>query len=382
MAKEFVVTPWDVKGEIDYNRLIERFGTRPLEEDLLERLRTQTGDLHPFLTRGIFYSHRDLDWILDEYEGGNPFYLYTGRGPSSEVHVGHLMPWVFTKWLQDTFGATLYFQLTDDEKFLFRGFDTLGESRQVGMENALDIIALGFDPAKTKIFFDSDLIRWMYPLVLQVARRITFSTVKAVFGFTASNNIGEIFYTSIQAVPAFLESAVQGRSVPCLIPCGIDQDPHFRITRDVAPGLGYPKPALIHTKLMPSLKGMGAKMSASDPSSAIFVTDTAETARRSIMNAVTGGGATVEEHRRNGGKPEVCPIFHHYAYFFEMDDEHLQEVEDTCRSGERLCGECKEELADKVLSFLEGHQARREEARERLDDFLLKDGDLPELESA
>ena len=67
------------------------------------------------------------------------------------------------------------------EKFLFRGFDTLGESHQVGVENALDIIALGFDPAKTKIFFDSDLIRWMYPLVLQVARRITFSTVKAVF---------------------------------------------------------------------------------------------------------------------------------------------------------------------------------------------------------
>ncbi len=90
----------------------------------------------------------------------------------------------------------------------------------------------------------------------------------------------------------------------------------------------------------------------------------------------------MEEHRRNGGKPEVGPIFHHYAYFFEMDDEHLQEVEDTCRSGERLCGECKEELAEKVLSFLEKQQERREEARERLDDFLLKDGDLPELESA
>ncbi|MEE8232764.1 MAG: tryptophan--tRNA ligase, partial [Thermoplasmata archaeon] len=99
-------------------------------------------------------------------------------------------------------------------------------------------------------------------------------------------------------------------------------------------------------------------------------------------NAVTGGGATVEEHRRDGGKPDICPIFHHYAYFFEMDDEHLQEVNDTCRSGERLCGECKEELADKVLLFLEGHQARREEARDRLDDFLLKDGDLPELEPA
>jgi tryptophanyl-tRNA synthetase len=170
--------------------------------------------------------------------------------------------------------------------------------------------------------------------------------------------------------------------VPCLIPCGIDQDPHFRIARDVAPQLGYYKPALIHNKLMPSLKGMQAKMSASDPASAIFVTDEPEAARESVMNAVTGGGATIEEHRKYGGKPEICPVYHYYAYFFEMDDRHLKEVYDTCRSGERLCGDCKTELADKVVSFLEDHQHKREEAHHRLDDFLLKDEDLSGLGSA
>jgi tryptophanyl-tRNA synthetase len=382
MADEFVVTPWEVKGEIDYNKLIERFGTQPVTENLLERIRSLAGEVHPFLTRRIFYSHRDLGWLLDEYEKGNRFYLYTGRGPSSEVHVGHLLPWVFTKWLQDTLDVKLYFQITDDEKFLFRDFDSLEESSKVGYENALDIIALGFDPEKTKIFLDSELIRRLYPLALRVARRITFSTVRAVFGFTPSNNVGEIFYTSIQAVPCFLESVIQGRNVPCLIPCGIDQDPHFRIARDVAPQLGYYKPALIHNKLMPSLKGMHAKMSASDPASAIFVTDKPDIARESVMNAVTGGGATVEEHRKYGGKPEICPVYHYYAYFFEMDDGHLKEVYDTCRTGERLCGDCKAELADKVVSFLETHQSRREGARDRLDDFLLKDEDLSELGSA
>ena len=54
--------------------------------------------------RGIFFSHRDLDLILDNYAAGKPMYLYTGRGPSSEaLHLGHLIPFMFTKWLQDVF---------------------------------------------------------------------------------------------------------------------------------------------------------------------------------------------------------------------------------------------------------------------------------------
>ncbi len=381
MAKEFVVTPWEVKGEIDYNRLVEQFGTERIDEPLLKRINKVAKGVHPLLTRGVFYSHRDLNWILDEYEKGNEFYLYTGRGPSSEVHVGHMLPWVFTKWLQDSLGVKLYFQITDDEKFLFRDFENLEESTRVGYDNALDIVALGFDPKKTRILMDSEMIRAMYPLALRVARRITFSTVKAVFGFTNSNNVGEVFYTSIQAVPCFLESARQGKNVPCLIPCGIDQDPHFRIARDVAPQLGYYKPALIHNKLVPSLQGMHAKMSASIPESAIFVTDEPEVARTNVMNAVTGGGATVEEHRKYGGKPDICPVFHYYAYFFDWDEDHLKEVDRTCRSGERLCGDCKAELADRVVAFLESHQERREEAKDRVHDFILKEEELsgPEL---
>ncbi len=382
MAKEFVVTPWEVRGEIDYNKLIERFGTEPIDEELLKRIETAAGGLHPLLTRGVFYSHRDLNWILDEYEKGNDFFLYTGRGPSSEVHVGHMLPWVFTKWLQDSLGVKLYFQITDDEKFLFRDFQNLEESQRVGYDNALDIIALGFDPSKTRIFLDSEVIRTLYPIALRVARRITFSTVKAVFGFTHSNNVGEIFYTSIQAVPCFLESVLQGENVPCLIPCGIDQDPHFRIARDVAPQLGYYKPALIHNKLVPSLQGMHAKMSASIPASAIFVTDDPQVARENVMEAVTGGGATVEEHRKYGGNPDICPVYHYYAYFFDWDEDHLKKVNETCRTGERLCGDCKAELADRVASFLETHQEKRKEARDKLQDFILTEEELSELEKA
>lgn len=44
------------------------------------------------------FPFRDMNQVLEAYENKKPFYLYTGRGPSSEaMHVGHLIPFIFTK---------------------------------------------------------------------------------------------------------------------------------------------------------------------------------------------------------------------------------------------------------------------------------------------
>jgi len=130
------IDPWSVEsdGAIDYDRLIRQFGTSPLEPALVERFERITGQrAHRFLRRGIFFSHRDLSFILDLYEKGQKFYLYTGRGPSSEaLHLGHLIPFQFTKWLQDVFNCPLVIQLTDDEKFLFKEDLKLEECHRCG----------------------------------------------------------------------------------------------------------------------------------------------------------------------------------------------------------------------------------------------------------
>ena len=43
------------------------------------------------------------------------------QGPSSDaLHLGHLIPFMFTKWLQSAFKVPLVVQLTDDEKCLWR----------------------------------------------------------------------------------------------------------------------------------------------------------------------------------------------------------------------------------------------------------------------
>lgn len=56
------------------------------------------------------------------------------QGPSSEaLHMGHLVPFLFTKWLQDVFGCPLVIQLTDDEKSLWRNLD-IDEARRLARE--------------------------------------------------------------------------------------------------------------------------------------------------------------------------------------------------------------------------------------------------------
>ncbi|HDD69108.1 MAG TPA: tryptophan--tRNA ligase, partial [Candidatus Korarchaeota archaeon] len=237
--------------------------------------------------------------------------------------------------------------------------------------NALDVIALGFDPDKTKIFLDTDYIGFLYKIALQFAKKITFSTVRATFGLTESSNIGQIFFTSIQAAPAFIESIITGKNVPCLIPLAVDQDPHFRLARDVAPKLGFYKPAILHSKFLPSLSG-GGKMSSSEVMSAIFTTDSPEEVRKKIWNAFTGGRPTIAEQREKGGNPDICPVFHYYAFIFEEDDRALGERRKRCLSGDLLCGECKEDLIKRVTNFLEEHQRKRERARDIVDKFLLR----------
>lgn len=367
---EMVVTPWEVRGKVDYERLIREFGTQPITEELLKRMAKHTGDLHLQMRRKLFFSHRDLDLVLDLYERGIRFVLYTGRGPSGPVHIGHLVPWIFTRHLQEKFETKLYFQMTDDEKFVVEEKLRLEETQKFAFENALDVIALGFEPEDTTIIFDVKDIDLLYDIALEVAKRTTYSTAKATFGFQDSTNIGWIFWPAIQAVPCFIHSKLAGENVPALIPAAIDQDPYWRITRDVASKLGYHKPAQIHCRFLPGL-GTGGKMSASEPETSIYTIDTPNDVRRKIWNAFTGGKATIAEQRKSGGDPNICTVFQYFAYLFEDDDRKLTERERKCETGEILCGECKNELTERVNTFLTGHRRKREKARNTVDKFYV-----------
>ena len=364
MSSNFSVTPWEVKGKVDYDKLIVQFGTQKITPELKERIKKITGDLHVMLRRDVFFSHRDLDLVLKDYEEGKGFFLYTGRAPSLGMHIGHLVPFIFTKWLQEKFKVNLYIEITDDEKFMRNPELTLEQTRQFAYDNILDIIAVGFDPDRTFIFQDTEYIRNMYPLATKIAKKLTFSEVRATFGLENSSNIGIIFYPALQIAPTMFEKK------RCLIPAGIDQDPYWRLQRDIAESLGYYKAAQIHSKFLPPLTGPEGKMSSSIPESAIYLTDDPKTVERKIMKyAFSGGQPTIELHRKYGGNPEIDVSFQWLYMFFEEDDNKIKKIEEDYRSGKMLTGELKQILIDKLNKFLEEHRAKREEAKELVNTF-------------
>jgi tryptophanyl-tRNA synthetase len=366
-ADDFIVTPWHVEGDIDYDKLIKQFGTEKISNELLERIKKITGEDNFMLRRGIFFSHREMNRILDEYEKGNKFFLYTGRGPSGHTHIGHLVPWMFAKWLQEKFDVNMYFQLTDDEKFFSKPNLTLEETNRYAYENALDFIALGFKPEKTKIIINTKNIQTLYPIAAQVAKKINFSNTKATFGFTNETNIGMIFYTSLQSAPCFIEDK------PVLIPLGVDQDPHFRLTRDIASKIGKQKPALIHNIMIQALDGPGGKMSASNDKGTVYTTDSPDVVKKKINKyAFSGGQPDIEQHRKLGGNPDIDVSFQYLRIFFEPDDNKLKTIYEDYKSGKLLSGELKAILIEKINAFLAVHQENREKAKNQIEQFLLE----------
>jgi tryptophanyl-tRNA synthetase len=357
----FRVTPWDVEGSVDYERLVREFGTELISEGLMKRLVEAAGESNHMLRRRVFFSHRDLNHVLDDHQAGRGFFLYTGRGPSGPMHIGHIIPFYFTKWLQDRFRANLYIQLTDDEKFLeeSRGL-TLADTAYWSKDNMLNIAAVGFDPDRTFIFRNTEFMGRMYNLALKVARKINFSWVRAVFGFNEQTNIGMVFFPAIQIVPTLFEKR------RCLIPAAIDQDPYWRIQRDISEGLGFYKAAAIHSRFLMPLTGPTGKMSASQPESAVFLTDDPKTVRKKIWQAFSGGQPTVELHRKLGGNPDVDVAYQWLYYFFEEDDSRMEQIRQDYVSGKLLTGELKEILIEKVQRFLEDFSQRREEAAEKI----------------
>jgi len=368
---EDVVDPWNVTSTsaagVNYDKLIVRFGSSKIDQELLDRIqKISNKPLHHFLRRGIFFSHRDMHTILNLYESKKPFFLYTGRGPSSEaMHLGHLIPFMLTKWLQDTFDVPLVIQMTDDEKFLWKDL-TLEEANRLAYENAKDIIACGFDVKKTFIFSNLDYMGQssnFYKNICRIQKCVNLNQVRNIFGFTEADCIGKISFPAIQAAPCFSSSfpAIfkEAKDIPCLIPCAIDQDPYFRMTRDVAPRLGMPKPALLHSVFFPALQGAKSKMSASDANSSIFLTDSAKQIKDKINKyAFSGGGQTVEEHQKNGGNCDIDVSFQ-YLKFFMDNDERLEEIRRTYSSGELLTGYLKKELIEVLQKLVADHQERR-----------------------
>jgi tryptophanyl-tRNA synthetase len=371
MKKENKVTPWEVAGDIDYEKLTKEFGVSPMKE------LPEIFNKNILFRRKTVFAHRDIQRILEAIKDKKKFVMMTGLMPTGKFHIGHMLVAQQMIFYQNL-GAKIYIAVADLEAYNARQ-QSLEESRNIAVEQyLLNYIALGLKPENCEIYFqsqrsnDAKKSNAYYSLQNLLSRYATFNEFKAVYGEISP---GKMLSALIQASDMLHPQLPEFENLcPVVVPVGIDQDPHIRLARDISQRIKNPRfiqlSSTYHT-FMPGLSG--GKMSSSDALSYIALTDSPEEVKKKINKyAFSGGQATIEEHRKKGGNPDVDVSFQYLKMFFEPDDKKLEKIEQDYRSGKLLTGELKTILIEKINKFLAEHQKKRELARKQLDKFIPK----------
>jgi len=397
------MNPWSNNQTVDVDRLFAEFGIEPIGE-VARRL----PEVPPFMRRGIVVGHRDYNLVVDAIRNKTPFHVLTGFMPSGFPHLGHLMVMKEVVWHVRQ-GGNGYVAIADREAHAVRGI-SWEKCREFGKEYLKALYALGFQGTT---YYQSRNER-LKDLAFEASTKVNFSEMSAIYGFgpetslshamSVITQVGDILFPQLDAGPA-----------PTIVPVGLDQDPHIRLTRDVAYKLrmftvedrgdhvsvrsknapqeaieavsrafvgskkyaghvdvtGLPMNRVEDTVreieiahggfgfYLPSstyhifMPGLqGGKMSSSVPESSFGFYEADKSIKKKVMAALTGGRMTLEEQRRLGGEPDQCSVYLLNLFHMLEDDVELSDLRRRCESGELTCGQCKKETLERVQMFL------------------------------
>ncbi len=225
MAGDGLIDPWSSDDETDYSRIVEKFGLDMVDPSAIPN----PGMLH---RRGIVFAHRDLDVALRSIRDKSPLGVLTGLMPSGRMHLGHSMVIEQVRWFQEQ-GADITVAVADLEALATRG-----TSLESGREKAINeyihnYAALGLDPDSTSVYFQSsrpDVQR----LGFMLGRRTNLSEFESIYGFSGETNLAHVQAPLVQVGDIVHPQLDEyGGLRPIVVPVGIDQDPHLRLTRDI-----------------------------------------------------------------------------------------------------------------------------------------------------
>ena len=359
--------PWGTTAIKDYSRLQVEFGIEPIAP-LLPRFKR----LSIHLSRGIDFGHRDLGKILDAIDYNKPFAIMSGIKPTGIFHLGNKMTADDMIYFQSlSKKATVFYAVADVEAYCDNGL-SFSQTSKIAVQNVADMLALGLDPERAVVYMQSQEMRVMKFATI-FSRGVTNNMLRAIYG---ERPIGLYLSALVQSRDILMPELPDfGGPKPVLVPVGADQDPHIRLSRDLAARyqeeFGFIAPSAIYHRLMLGLSG-DAKMSKRSLDASVHLENTPAAASRNVLDAFTGGRATVEEQRRLGGEPDKCPVYDLYRFHFASSDEHSQRVYDECKGGVRMCGDCKREASTLVKNFLEQHQKKRLALMKDAQELLVK----------
>ena len=349
--------PWG-NALVDYEKLFARFGLQKMDAKSVAGLKTG----HRLFSRGIVFAHRDFDKFSEAAGKGRKVAAMSGIKPSNEFHLGSKLTAEELIYYQKEFGAKVFYAIADLEAHADNGI-ALSESRKIAVSNVADLLALGLDEKNAYIYRQSRETRVMN-LAYVFSKKVTDNTLRAIYG---ERDLSLYMSVLTQAGDILMPQLEFGMDYT-LVPVGVDQDPHIRLTRDIAAKLGVALPAATYHRFMKSLSGT-EKMSKRNPKGVITLADRPEEAEKKVLATFTGGRATEAEQRRLGGEIDKCVVYDLSAFHFENDAD-CAERKRKCLAGEIMCGPCKREVAAKVRVFLEEHQRKKEKQLDKAEKIL------------
>jgi len=416
MADE--INPWSSNQAIDVEKLFSEFGIEPIGPAL-----SDLPEIPYFMRRGIVVGHRDYRQIATAIRDKTPFHILTGFMPSGHPHLGHLMVMKEVVWHVQQ-GGNGYVTIADREAHAVRG-TPWEKCRELGKEYLSCLFSLGFEGTT---YFQSRNER-LKDLAFEAATKVNFSELTAIYGFSPETDLAHA-ESVITQVADILFPQIDRAPAPTLVPVGIDQDPHIRLTRGVAHKMrmftvedrdGYvsvrsknaPDAALnaVHKAFAGSkkyeghvdIRGLscadvsqkvrtielahggfgffspsstyhifmpgltGGKMSSSIPESIISFYEPEATMRKKVMSGITGGRMTLEEQKRLGGEPDKCSLYLLNLFHMVTDDAELAGIRSKCVGGEITCGQCKKDTAERVVAFLKDFKEKMDAAAEKIE---------------
>ncbi len=222
------IDPWGVADIKDYTRLFDEFGISRFQE-IVDRIEAP----YRYMRRDIIVGHRGYEEVLKAMNERTKFAVMSGFMPSGKVHLGGKMVMDEIIWHQ-RMGGDAFACIADMESHSVRGIPW-SKCREIGLnEYILSLVALGFDPDKGHIYFQSGDKR-LRDLAFELGKVVNFSELSAIYGFSGDVNISHMISVLVQNADILQPQLLEfGGPKPVVIPVGIDQDPHIRLTRDIA----------------------------------------------------------------------------------------------------------------------------------------------------
>ena len=356
-----MIDPW-ASTSVDYDKLINQFG--------IEKISDIIGDIKDpqrLMKRGVVFGHREFKEINDLINKKEDFAVVTGMMPSGQMHIGHKMVVDQLIWYQKK-GAMLSLPIADLESYAARDM-SFEKGKQIAVEEYLtNWITLGLDLEKDNVnVYLQSQNKSLFDLEFKASRKTNFSQLHAIYGFDNSTNIAHVQAPLMQVADILLPQIEEfGGPKKVVVPVGVDQDPHIRLTRDIAhrlnEELGFIQPASTYHRFLTGLTG--DKMSSSKPNTAIYLNEEPETAAKKVKTAKTGGRESLKEQEELGGEVDKCVIYEMLVYHLIDDDTELEKIREECLDGKLRCGDCKARTAELMQKYFEDLKDKQVEASE------------------